>query len=313
VNREPRPVDPDILVADIDEEVIAQYDCLIIPSGGHWQELTNSEDVLNLIRMAYNAGLMISSICIGMIPVADAHVIEGKFVAGHNGAYGEVNDANGTMLSTRRVVMDGQLITGDNGAGPPEGFVGAPHKEVCISILRQLFNHSYFCGVAIDNAVVESEMEYTISVNTSGAINLFGNITTPEIDEVSVRIYHENGTYIRTVPLDEDDTNMYSVGLADLEPADYYLDVWVEDVNRTLEIVRNATSFTVEEFTITTTSTSSVTTTSTISSTTTETFTTTSTTTPEPSPGQLDITTVMLIGGGIGIALVAAIIVMKRR
>ncbi|MHA1909890.1 MAG: hypothetical protein ACW98Y_21540, partial [Candidatus Thorarchaeota archaeon] len=58
VNRAPRPVEVDILVSEIDETIITQFDVLIVPSGGHWSGLCDSQPVLDLINLAYDNGLV---------------------------------------------------------------------------------------------------------------------------------------------------------------------------------------------------------------------------------------------------------------
>ncbi|MFW9845367.1 MAG: hypothetical protein ACFFD6_01360, partial [Candidatus Thorarchaeota archaeon] len=35
-NRPPRPIIVDYLMSDMTDQILATYDCIIVPSGGHW-------------------------------------------------------------------------------------------------------------------------------------------------------------------------------------------------------------------------------------------------------------------------------------
>ena len=83
-NRDPNPVEPDILTDEIDNETIQEFHGLIIPSGGHWQALAFDTDAQRLIEYAYEFGLYVGGICTGPIPLSRAgQIFNGTRIIGH--------------------------------------------------------------------------------------------------------------------------------------------------------------------------------------------------------------------------------------
>jgi len=258
LNLEARPVEADVLISEIAREDLNQYDVLFVPSGGHWQDLVNSESALDLIQMAYEEGLIISGICIGVNPVAASNVTKGHVVAGHNFCYPYVHDSGGTLLPFMRVVSDGQLITGDNGEGFPAGYEGAPHYDLCVAIMKSLFGYSYFEDMTIQPILEGNDTIYHMNVTTSGPIHLFDDVTTAEITEVTAKLHtSDNETVIAEVDLSNPENDSIFVGsISGLELDDYIIDLEILDANVSMEFVRDALSFTAENITTSTTSTS---------------------------------------------------------
>ncbi len=251
LNRVDVSVDADILISEIDREDLSQFDVLFVPSGGHWQDLINTESALNLIQMAYEEGLIISGICIGVLPVAASNITEGKFVTGHNYCYPYVRDSGGAMLPFMRVVSDGQIITGDNGAGPPSGFEGAPHYDLCVAIMKDLFGYSYFESISIHSVLEEGDTVYYFNVTTSGSIHLFDDVSTADIAEVTALLHTaDNDTVIAEVNLsDPESDSIFTGNVTGLQEDDYVVDLQIQDANISVEVVRDALSFTAENLT----------------------------------------------------------------
>ena len=289
LNLPARPVDADILISEISREDLSQYDVLFVPSGGHWQGLVNTESALNLIQMAYEEGLIISGICIGVAPVAASNVTEGHVVAGHNFCYPYVDASGGTILPFKRVVSDGQLITGDNGAGPPAGYEGAPHYDLCVAIMKTLFGYSYFEDMTIQPVLEGNDTVYYLNVTTSGQIQLFDDVTTAEITEVTAMLHTtDNETVIAEVDLtDPENDSIYIGSITGLELDDYVIDLEILDANVSMEFFRDALSFTAENITTPTTS-------STV------------------SDGILTVETIAIVGG-IALAAVVVIVIWRRK
>jgi len=257
LNREARPVETDILISEIASEDLSNYDVLFVPSGGHWHDLIASESALNLIKMAYEEGLIISGICIGVTPIAASNITEGHVVTGHNFCFPYVHDSCGTILPFMRVVSDGQLITGDNGAGPPAGYEGAPHYDLCVAIMKSLFGYSYFKDMTIQPVLEGNDTVYYMNVTTSGQIHLFDDVTTTEIIEVTAMLHtSDNETIIAEVELSDPENDSIFVGsITGLELDDYVVDLEIQDANVSMEFVRDALTFTAENITTTTEST----------------------------------------------------------
>ncbi|MFX1560703.1 MAG: DJ-1/PfpI family protein [Promethearchaeota archaeon] len=56
-------------------EMVTEFDCLFIPSGGQWQSMITGGAPLTFIADAYNLGLIVASICTGTRVVSEAHDI----------------------------------------------------------------------------------------------------------------------------------------------------------------------------------------------------------------------------------------------
>jgi putative intracellular protease/amidase len=255
VNRDPRPVDVDMLVEDIDRETLADYDCLIVPSGGHWSGLCANTPVLNLISMAYEEGLIISGICTGTAPIARADIVNGIYVTGHSFTASHVRNFGGIFKSLARVVSDRRIVTGGPGSGVDNGFEDAPHYDLCVAIMKELFGQSYLVEATAEPAPDNPESKCMINVVTSGQLDIFDSATTTEMDEVIARINpFENASDVTRVELiAHEDGVTFSGNVTDFEIGEYNVNLEIQDQNRSLEVIRNATSFTLGDFTTTTT------------------------------------------------------------
>ena len=114
----------DILISDMKN--LAGYDCLIIPSGPQFRKFKENPKVLQFIRDAHAAGLLIASFCTGNSLVK---------------ASGLVDLAEGPALFPPKVTLVRErVLIGPRGGGPPpgNGFESAPVKEICDAIARIL-------------------------------------------------------------------------------------------------------------------------------------------------------------------------------
>jgi putative intracellular protease/amidase len=255
INRAPRPVDVDILISDIDREIISNYDCLIKPSGGHWTGLCVSTPVLDLISMAYEEGLIVSGICTGTAPIARADIVNGTYVTGHTFTGQHVRAFDGILKSLARIVTDRHIVTGSGGSGVQSGFEVAPHYDLCVAVMKELLGQSYFVEATATPVPSNLESKRVLNVVTSGQLEVFDNVTTAEMDEVIARIHPmDNASDVTEIELTmHEDGVTFSGNVSDLELGEYNVNLEIQDQNRSLEIVRNATSFTLEDFTTTST------------------------------------------------------------
>jgi putative intracellular protease/amidase len=133
-NTNPRPIGISILISEVDNNTLSQYECIFIPSGGHWQALSNDGTTLNLILNAFNMGLVISSLCVGIVVLARANIVNGVRIAYDVNSMGEVVAAGGIIVY-ERVVSHRRIVTGGTGGGPAGGGASeAPTIEVCEAI-----------------------------------------------------------------------------------------------------------------------------------------------------------------------------------
>jgi putative intracellular protease/amidase len=114
----------DILIPDLKD--FAGYDCLIIPSGPQFRKFREDPAVLQFVRDAYAAGLLVASFCVGNNVVKDAGLIDLPYGP-------DLFPAKVTMVKER-------VLIGPRGGGPPpgDGFESAPVKEICDAVAREL-------------------------------------------------------------------------------------------------------------------------------------------------------------------------------
>lgn len=114
----------DILIPDLKD--FAGYDALIIPSGPQFRKFRENQAVLQFVRDARSAGVLVASFCVGNNVVRDAGLVDIPY---------------GPALFPSKVtlVKEGVLI-GPRGGGPPpgDGFESAPVKEICDAIAREV-------------------------------------------------------------------------------------------------------------------------------------------------------------------------------
>jgi putative intracellular protease/amidase len=116
----------DILIPDLKD--FSGFDCLIIPSGPQWRKFNQNHQVLQFVRDAHAAGLLIASFCVGNRTLIAAGLVDSS--AGLNYSPAEV-----TLVKER-------ILVGPRGGGPPpgDGFESAPIREICDAIDRELKN-----------------------------------------------------------------------------------------------------------------------------------------------------------------------------
>jgi len=114
----------DLLIPDM--KGFEGYDCLIIPSGPQFRKFKENPIVLQFVRDAHAAGLLVASFCVGNFLVK---------------ATGLVDLAEGPALFPEKVTMvKERILLGPRGGGPPpgDGYESAPVKEICDAIAREL-------------------------------------------------------------------------------------------------------------------------------------------------------------------------------
>lgn len=114
----------DILIQDLKD--FTGFDCLIIPSGPQFRKFNENPAVLQFVRDARSAGLLIASFCTGNLVVKAAGLVD-------------LPEGPGLFPSSVTLVKAGILL-GPRGGGPPpgDGFKAAPVKEICDAIAREL-------------------------------------------------------------------------------------------------------------------------------------------------------------------------------
>lgn len=148
-NTNPRPVPVNTLISEVNNNTLLEYDCIFIPSGGHWSALLNDPTTLNLLVDAYNLGLIISSLCVGIRVLAAADIVDGVRISYDVNSATQVTAAGGVTVD-ERVVIDQRIVTGTTGGGLTGGGASqAPTIEVCEAISTLISSRNLTVSIVI--------------------------------------------------------------------------------------------------------------------------------------------------------------------
>jgi putative intracellular protease/amidase len=147
----PQVIDAEFLISEVSLTKLQEYDCIFIPSGGHWDGLSSYQPTLDLIFRAYHSGLIISSLCIGIVVLARANIIDGIRIANSPNSITYVEEAGGIMVEDT-VVTDKRIVTGGTGGGLYGGGASvAPTNETCEAIAIAI--NDYNIGFIITTSI----------------------------------------------------------------------------------------------------------------------------------------------------------------
>ncbi|MHA1926943.1 MAG: DJ-1/PfpI family protein [Candidatus Thorarchaeota archaeon] len=248
VNREPRPVTSDIVLDDIDNDTILEFDGLIVPSGGHWNSLTFDTIALDLIATAHELGLYVAGICTGPIVLSRAgEIYNGTMIAGHGNGLSYYSSADAIRVVGARVVSDKRIVTGGSGSGFPSGFTGAPTNETCRTLVRDILGHSLISDCNLGSTEIEIGTDFQVNVELADLSTVEEGMFDYNVYEVLARVVNiANTSLYEEIELDETD-GVYTGAFSGLESGEYRIDVQVEDDERIVSVYRNQTSFTLTE------------------------------------------------------------------
>lgn len=116
----------EIFIPDLKD--FSGYDCVIIPSGPQFRKFIVNPAVLQFIRDAHVAGLVIASFCTGNWVVEAAGLVDFQ------------DDAATFPLKVTR--FGDRILIGPKGGGPPpgDGYQSAPIKAICDAIEQELIS-----------------------------------------------------------------------------------------------------------------------------------------------------------------------------
>ena len=248
-NKDPILVTSDILVSEINN--VSHYDCIFIASGAQHKLLRIRQSVLDLIKTAYNEGLIISTLCASTVILADAGIINDTKVTGHSIYKTEVEAAGGIFDLNVKVVSDKRVVTGAVGGGPyGGGDLTAPTFELCVAIAREILGISYIQSTSVTYSSEVFETKYVLKVETTNLTNLPLDMSAPKISQISAHIYQTNNnlTFVKVVQLTYNN-NIYIGSFKGLEVGNYTVNIEIIDEEACIEVVRNATSFSIDSTT----------------------------------------------------------------
>ena len=136
----PQVINSDYLISEISWSKLQEYDCIFVPSGGHWDGLSSYQPTLDLIFHAYHSGLILSSLCIGIVVLARADILSGVRIANSPNVLSYIEGVGCIMLEDS-VVTDKRIVTGGTGGGLYGGGASvAPTNETCEAIATAINN-----------------------------------------------------------------------------------------------------------------------------------------------------------------------------
>ena len=298
----------DYLTSELNESLLATFDCLYIPSGAHWNGLVASTTVLNWISTAYELGLVIGTQCIGNRVLARANnIVNGTMVAYYGITYTEmVNE--GAIVTTARVVSDNRIVTGGAGSGFPAGYEGAPTYELCSMMIKEVTGVSPIADEQISPAIGTNISEFSLQLSIDNITESFPLINQTDVHEATALLYHPDSRH-DFVEIDlTEDSGVFSTSLSNLTVGEYCIDITIRYTNLLLMVYREVVSFEVlDELPPTTTSTTATTESSIGTSTSTSSATTPTTTPPSP-----DILLPVIAISSV-VVIVILVVAMKRK
>ena len=237
-NREVRQITADLLVSELTSEIIAEFDCVVIPSGGHHETLSRNSMVLEVLQTVYEEGLVIGTVCIGAMVLARSGVVNGSVVVSFYGTYSEMVN-NGASPVFAKVVSDNKIVTGGEGGSlTGGGYTVAPSYQTCVAMAKAALGFSFVEKTEL-LSIDGEEGNFTLNVETTNLAEKFdymGNIS-------SVKATINDGeTTIPTIRLDDVGEGLYTTKLIDYD-FDFSVDLEITNGNLSLEVVREVETF----------------------------------------------------------------------
>ncbi|MHA1245579.1 MAG: DJ-1/PfpI family protein, partial [Candidatus Heimdallarchaeota archaeon] len=239
-----RPVTSDILISEVDEDILAQFDCVYVPAGAHWVTLVSNTETHDLISTAYEMGLVIASICIGnKILAASNGVVNGVKVAYYSGCAVDMNDAGAIHVYDTAVVSDKRIVT----AGT--GLCGTTHCSIypfSVAIAKAVLGQTSVVSASIvEFEEVTDGDNYGLIVTTNNLSDIYyGNLST-NIYIVKAYVYWDDAPTdgIDLTLSDNEQENVFVANFSSTKNGIYHIDLEVKSFAWGMEVVRDATNF----------------------------------------------------------------------
>ncbi len=242
-NKPPRPVIPDILIADTTTEILSQFDAVYVPAGPHWVILETNTLTHNLLASAYEAGLVVSAVCIGTVALAQvSSIVNGVKVAYYDMTASDMMDAGAEIVYGSGVVSDKRVVTAGSGT------YQSTHQAIypfCVAIAKNVLGLSAVTQTTISSIKGETNTTYTISAETVNLNDTFYGNTTMDIHIINANVYLEGSisdpTYVYLTDADED--NIYTGNFTGTEKGTYTVEIEIRSSGWGLEVIRDAVGF----------------------------------------------------------------------
>ena len=147
-------------IVEIDD--IRNYHCVYVPGSDNWYHFGHNESVQQLLKSAYDNGLLISAICSSTYVLGCAGLIEGKNVTGYY-LFQDSYESQGASYFDEPVVVDGRIITAD-----------IPYmEELSLAIHEYLQNNPNLPPLPSSNKISGYNIFFSLYSGTLIIINFF--------------------------------------------------------------------------------------------------------------------------------------------
>lgn len=244
-HKPPRPVTADVLISEVDEDILSQFDCVYVPAGAHWTSLLSSTATHDLISTAYDMGLFVASICIGNKIVAVSNgIVDGVKVAYYSESRTEMLDAGAIHVYDSAVVSDKRIVT----AGT--GLCGTTHSSIypfCVAITKAVLSQTSVVSASIveyEEATDDGE-NYGLIVTANNLSNIYYGNVSSDIYIVYAYVYWEDtpDDGIDLTLHDNIQENVFIANFTSTEKGKYHIDLEIKNYAWGMEVVHDATRF----------------------------------------------------------------------
>jgi transcriptional regulator GlxA family with amidase domain len=98
------------LQADVTFDELPNPELIVVPGSSHWRTALNDEVLIAWLAAAYPTATWTTSVCTGSTLLAKAGILTGRPATTH-WAVRDILAAHGAVVSTERVLFDGDVIT----------------------------------------------------------------------------------------------------------------------------------------------------------------------------------------------------------
>ena len=153
------------------------------------------------------------------------------------------------MVSRADVVSQERIITAGPGGGPPTGYETAPNYEFCLEVIKEITGQSYVESTSVTPITETTVLDYTIQVDIANLTLEFPGFDIAHVQYVTSEIYPEsNSSDVTDVELTYiPGTTYYSGNFTARSTGKHVIDLGIMNAEWSLEVVKNATTFVVEE------------------------------------------------------------------
>ena len=105
-----------------DPKLAEKYDAIWIPGGYAPDRLRRYENVLSMVRKAYEKGRIIAAVCHAPWVLISSGIIKGKKVTSFYAIHDDIKNAGAILLKNKNAVRDRNLVTGTDPDAMPSMF-----------------------------------------------------------------------------------------------------------------------------------------------------------------------------------------------